>query len=298
MHDIRLAAALVMFVSVGCFLLSLRLFDGRTNRFLDFVAVVLVILTGAYGYLVFGQLWIVRWIPLPSVAVLSNWFPPLAAILSAVAWLRLRPASVARRLPVVLLLWGAAAYSVLHLVPTEPPVCENQWAPARPPVPCPVCLQTTPYTCSAASAATLLNCIGFPTTEQEMAELCLTRSGTTWLGMYHGLTVKLLREPYRVEFFETNSQDLPSLVKDSPALLCCMLDKDLAKMAPDYVSEGGWIPGVAHTVVYFGKLGEKHIIGDPSRGFEAWSPRDLNTLWTGQGLKIVAQPGLEQAPHE
>lgn len=290
MHDIRLAAALIVLVSIAVFLGTKRLLARSSPRFLDFIVVVIVILMAAYGYFVFGQLWIVAYIPLPSVPMLSNWFPPLAAALSAAVWLRLREVTVGRRRFVLFALWLAAGYSILYLAPSFPPECRNAWAPPRPPIaPYPVCLQTTPYTCSAASAATILNCLGYAASEQEMAEYCLTRSGTTWLGLYHGLACKLEGEPYRVGFFQAHASELPALSVDCPSILCCEVDEQTARLVPQLVDEGGWIPGVAHSVVYFGSLGEdRHVIGDPSRGYEMWSSRDLNLVWTGQGLSVRA----------
>lgn len=314
MHDIRLAIGLIAFLSIGLFLLTLRLLRGRPIWLHDVVAVVTVLLIAVYVKTIWGQLWIVQWIPLPSVLVLSNWFPPLLAILAAATWLRLDPmhpgleSRVApddtqdewifgvdrrgflRRLPVMAALVGAAVYSVLHFIPTEPPVCGSKWARPIPPLRLPICVQTTKYTCSAAAAATLLRSLGYESSEQEMATLCLTKSGTTWLGLYHGLSVKLFRTGYQVKFFEGGLPDLPSLATGRPVLLCCQLDAESAQNAPEYVYTDGWIPGTAHTVVYLGRFQGKHVIGDPSVGYEVWDDADLQILWTGQGLKIEGEP--------
>lgn len=286
MHDIRVAVALMIFVSIAAFLLTLRMLKSRSKGFIDCMAACIVVLLIVYGYLVFGQLWIVEWIPLPSVIILSNWIPPLLASLSAAVWLRLDSATW-RRWPAMLLLIGGAAYSVFYFIPTKAPECRNEWVEPRPPVDWPVCLQTTPHTCSAASSATILNTLDIKTTEQEMAELCLTRSGTTWLGLYHGLATKLLGTGYTIAFFDADVDELPSLSAEGPVLLCCKLEASIARLQPEYVRDDGWIPGLAHSVVYFQKRHDFHIIGDPSRGFENWSTRDLNNLWTGTGLRIV-----------
>lgn len=285
MHDIRLAVALMGFVSIAAFLVTYRLLRSRTKLFIDFSATLIVLLMFAYGYLVFGQLWIVEWIPLPSVIVLSNWIPPILCALSAAVWLRLD--ATWRRWPVIAILVGGAVYSGFYFIPKEPPKCDNRWTSPRPPIRWPVCLQTTPYTCSAASSATILNTLNIEATEQEMAELCLTRSGTTWLGLYHGLATKLLGSDYHVELLKADSDELEQLAAEGPILLCCKLEPTVARMVPGYVSEGGWIPGAAHSVVYFGKRYDFHIIGDPSQGFEHWTTRDLNNLWTGMGLRIA-----------
>jgi predicted double-glycine peptidase len=60
-----------------------------------------------------------------------------------------------------------------------------------------ICHQTSGYSCSAASAVMLLHQAGVPATEQEMAELCVTRpggtivSGTSDSGAMRGLRLKM-----------------------------------------------------------------------------------------------------------
>jgi len=322
MHDIRLAVGLIGFLSVGIFLAGRRLCSPLPPRGLDTVAVGLLFLMIGYLRFVWGQLWIVNWIPLPSVIVLSNWFPLLLAALGAVVWLRLDgdgaleagkpeedgssgqlvedtdelPAqksdhtlAIRRTVMMVAIILGGA-WSVMYFVPRTPPECGSQWDPPYPPFPWKICRQTNSYTCSAASSATMLTTLGIPATEQEMARLCLTRNGTTWLGLYHGLSTKLLRTRYRINFFESDIERLPQLAKQHPVLLCCKLDAAAADKRPDLEQEGGWIRGTAHSVVYFGRFRGVHIIGDPSRGYEAWKDDDLKVLWTGQGLHITESP--------
>lgn len=290
MEDIRLGIALIAFVSIAMFCLTYRLLKSRSKVFLDFIAVVVVVLIVVYVQTVWGQLWIVQWIPLPSVIVLSNWFPPLLSALAACVWLRLDPSPVMRRIPVMFVILAAAIYSITYFIPSEPPECGDEWAHGMGFDLFPVCLQTTPHTCSAAAAATILYTLGIESSEQEMAKLCLTKSGTTWLGLYHGLATKLLYTEFQVEFFEGNVDTLRALKTAGPVLLCCQLDEEIAQMLPDYVDSGGWIPGLAHSVVYFGEINDQHIIGDPSRGYESWATKDLNTLWTGTGLKVTRRP--------
>jgi hypothetical protein len=56
-----------------------------------------------------------------------------------------------------------------------------------------VCHQTSGYSCSAASAAMLLDRHGIHATEREMADLCVTcnAAGTTQSGLMRGLRIKL-----------------------------------------------------------------------------------------------------------
>ena len=89
MHDIRLALGLIGFLSLGIFLGLRRLLKTAHPRVLDACAVGLLLLMAAYVKYVWGELWIVNWIPLPSVIILSNWFPLLLSALGAVVWIRM-----------------------------------------------------------------------------------------------------------------------------------------------------------------------------------------------------------------
>lgn len=303
MEDIRLAIGLMGFLSVAVVWLTLRLARSLPVRFLDLLAVGVLGLMALYLNTVWGKLWIVKYIPLSSVIVLSNWFPLLLAALGAIVWVRLEPVFTAedaeedrasillwanvRRCTTSIVLIIAGVYSVMFFIPRTPPECGDEWFDAPPPAVWPVCHQTTKHTCSAAASATILNTLGIEASEQEMARLCLTRSGTTWLGLYHGLSTKLLYTDYRTDFFEGDISSLEEIAANHPALLCCRLDPDVAELIPEYVTNGGWIPGTAHSVVYFGKYRGLHIIGDPSVGYEAWGDKDLSALWTGQGLRIT-----------
>lgn len=319
MQDIRLAIALLAFLSIAVVWLTLKIARRLSPRLLDLAAVGVMALIALYLNSVWGKLWIVKYIPLPSVIVLSNWFPLLLAALGGVMWVRLDPNSDdstidedepranessqpdarnveasalaawanVRRITAAIVLTLGGIYSVMHFIPRSPPECGNEWFDPRPPAVWPVCHQTTPDTCSAAACATILFTLGIESTEQEMARLCLTRSGTTWLGMYHGLSTKLLYTDFHTEFFEGDIDRLTEVTADHPALLCCLLDPDIAEVIPEFEIYDGWKPGTAHTVVYFGMHNGFHVIGDPSVGYEAWSDVYLNTLWTGEGLRIV-----------
>ena len=329
MHDIRLAVGLIGFLSIGIFLGLRRWLQLVPPRALDTIAVGLILLMAVYLKYVWGQLWIVNWIPLPSVIVLSNWFPLLLAAMAAVVWLRMGGESgkqittcdneeheartiedqdtiggngikrsvgmidrmlAVRRTVMMVLIVAGAIWSVMYFIPISPPVCRDSWAPREPSIPWNVCLQTHASTCSAASSTTILAALNITTTEQEMAELCLTRNGTTWLGLYHGLSTKLIGTKYRVKFFESVVGELPELAQQHPLLLCCKLDSATAEERPEYERDGGWIRGTAHSVVYFGRFNSRHLIGDPTRGYELWTDRDLETLWTRQGLRIRDNP--------
>lgn len=288
MEDLRLAIVLMALLSVAVFFGVNRLSRGLGPRWLDALAVVIVLLIALYVRWVWGELWIVEYIPLASVIVLSNWFPLLLGALAAVLWLRMRPHPLWRRIPVQALLIGVTVWSVIYVIPRNPPECGNEWIDLRPYSPYRICRQTTPWTCSAAASATILEALGINATEAEMARLCLTRHGTSWLGMYHGLKIKLQGSGYAPVFFDGTVDDLDAITDDHPALLCCQLTTDVAAENPAYANDHGWIPGVAHSVVCFGMRGPVVVIGDPSqRELEHWNLETLGDLWTGSGLRIT-----------
>lgn len=292
MADLRLAMALMALLSVASFLGVRRLCAKAGPRVLDTMAVALVLMIGVYIRFVWGQLWIVKWIPLPSVVILANWFPVLLGMLAAILWLRMQSYSIPRRIPIQLLLVGATVWSEIYVIPQKPPKCGNEWIEPTSQLPFRTCLQTTRYTCSAAAAATILHSLGVPSSEKEMAELCLTGEGTTWLGLYHGLSIRLQGSGFGVEFFEGSLADLDVATADFPVLLCCRLSNEVDSANPEYREDAGWKPGVAHSTVLFGYMKvfyeDVYVVGDPSqKHVELWSQQDVANLWTGQGLRIV-----------
>jgi hypothetical protein len=81
-EHLRLAIAFMMMLSVVTFVVTSRVLSRASSLTLNVAAVITMLLIAAYVYLVWGQLWIVNWIPLPAVVVLSNWFPILLAVLA------------------------------------------------------------------------------------------------------------------------------------------------------------------------------------------------------------------------
>jgi hypothetical protein len=162
------------------------------------------------------------------------------------------------------------------------PKCGEQWSRAGD------CLQTTDYTCSAASAATLLKAYGIDATEQEMAELCLTREGTNWMGLYRGLALKTSNTMWKVEVVECEPSELLR-EGQSPMIIDVGLPSDAA--TDSYlVRENGWRPGISHSVVLWGKKDtHRLLISDPmpNIGREEWHPYMLQQLYRGRAIRIV-----------
>ena len=288
MEDLTFAMVFMALMSIGIFFLVRRVLLNASPLILDGTASVLVVLIGVYVRLVWGQLWIVKWIPLASVIVLSNWFPLLLGALAGVLWVRTQSQSFLRRLPAQAILIGGAIWSVVYVIPQTPPVCGSEWIEPTQFIPFRICRQTTPFTCSAAAAATILVSLGIETSEEDMATLCLTKEGTTWLGLYHGLSIRLRGTPYKAEFFECDVDELDAVIASHPALLCCQLSDEVDELVPEYSAIKGWKPGVAHSTTLFAHVSGRFLLGDPSQPEpEIWTEDDMSYLWTGRGLRIV-----------
>jgi hypothetical protein len=129
-----------------------------------------------------------------------------------------------------------------------------------------------------------------------MADLCLTRQGTTWKGIYRGLKLKTSDTAWEVEVFRASVDDLQNGLC-APAILEMELKPD-AFADIRYQTEWGWIPGTPHSVVFL-RITERggFLVADPSVGREEWSAEDLALLWTGEGMRLVprAAPSLARS---
>lgn len=105
-----------------------------------------------------------------------------------------------------------------------------------------VCIQSTGYSCAPAAAAMILHRYGIPATENEMAQLCVTRgggtrmSGTSDAGILRGLRHKLqARGTPVITTPQYERIPVPSLVpiQLTPRLGHCIL---VAAVEPDHVS--------------------------------------------------------------
>ncbi len=240
----------------------------------------LLAVIGLISYIAFlwDQTALVRVLPFSNLIVLGNWFPLAASILSGLASTQAMLPAWRRGLTVAVL-QSVAMLVVLSPLLGSPPHCGNAWREG-------VCLQTTKSTCSAASAATLLELHGVHATEQEMAELCLTRRGTNWMGLYRGLKKKTAGTEWDVEVFTGTANELRLL--NSPAILSVGLAQD-AQADSFYQTELGWRPGVRHSVVLFGFVTDLVDIGEPTldAGRERWTNNDLHDVYLGQGMRLV-----------
>lgn len=280
MADIYWGLAVVGVVSGGMFWLGKRLSAKRSKRASTLLAAFPVIGMVVYVLWLRDNFALARWLPVSNLIVVSNLFPPAVAMLAGIAWTHCPFPRLRRKLFTTAALGLIGGYAVIEPLLGRPPECADEWNQG-------VCLQTSDKSCSAACAATLLRAHGIKATEAEMAELCFTRDGTTWMGLYHGLKVKAAGTPWDVELFEGDIHLLNEL-GSRPAILIVGLDRHANRDSP-YVQEWGWTPGVSHSVLFYGfrRRGSRAMIGDPSFGRELWTRGDLLTLWHGRGVRLV-----------
>lgn len=278
MTDLYLGIAAMVILGMASFHATRRLVSDCPRWVYDVLAVLTVLLLLVYIRWWWNDPRLTLILPYSNLIIIGNWFLPLIGVLAGLAWGRLANWS-GRRWATIALLFTVGTYSTLSPVLGKPPACADQWEGD-------LCLQSTDSTCSPAAAATLLRHYGIPASEQEMAELCLTRGGTTWLGLYRGLKLKTEGTPWDVEMIQVapaSAEQLPQ----GPMILCAMLDPQSASLE-DYQGEWGWIPGVPHSVVYMHQARDGSFrMVDPYVGVENWSRKDVNVLWQGQGIRLI-----------
>ena len=277
MSDLLSLLLLLSLASGALFFTTARLTRNCHPHTRNLIALLTVLGGGLYIAFLWNHPRLTTLIPHGSVLILGNWFPLLAAVLSGVTWSSQSGRSRARKSVLSSVIVGVAVWSAIHPIIGSQPECENRWQGE-------VCLQTTPWTCSPACAATLLRAHGIDATEQEMAELCVAREGTSWLGLYRALALKTERTGWRVEAFETDEAALRQQFR--PVILFARLPQD--QSASKLGQHCGWIPGQGHSVVFLEYLSQGTLrIGDPAVGTELWRITDLDTLWTGRGIRLV-----------
>lgn len=292
MTDLYLGIALMVAVGVACFAATRRIANFGPPWMYDAFALGTVCILCGYIWWIWDDVRVARWLPYPNLIIVGNWFLPLLGVLAGLVWRRM-PHRGGRRWVATLLLFTAGFYSTVDPVLGEAPECRHKWertSNGR------LFMQTTDATCSAAAAATLLSQHGIPADEQEMAELCLTREGTTWKGLYRGLSLKTQWTSRKVEVFRGTPADLDhSLSSPYPVLLCAELQPD-APNAGKYRDEYGWIPGTPHTVVVLGRNPDgTYQVHDPVAGQEIWTAEELELLWKGTAMRLVPRDEQHQS---
>ena len=277
MSDLVVSLTVVALAAVGLFGLTVASTRNCRTLHRNLAGCLTLLSGGAYFSLLWNQVLLSQIVTHANLIVLGNWFPFFAAILAGLAWTG--ATGRFRRCLNTGSLLAVGTWAVACPLIGQAPECGNKWQNE-------ICLQTTPYSCSAASAATILKAHGIEASEAEMAELCLTRRGTNWMGLYRGLALKTEGTAWEPVVFETDACGLRTR-QAGPVILVAELP-DSPSIDSVFREACGWIPGQAHSVVFFDFLTQDTVrMADPMFGRELWKASDLDVLWTGRAIGLV-----------
>ena len=277
--DIYVGLAFMFAASVGLFTLGAAISRAVPKWVSDVLIIAMGLGIAAYIRYLWDNILLTRLVPFSNVIVMGNWFPLMGGLIAGLMWSRFSRKSLRRATPAALFVAGL--FALAQPLMGVPPECRNKWRRRDPPV----CLQTSPNTCSAACSATILKHYDIEVSEGEMAELCFTRQGTTWMGLIHGLSIKGREAGFRPRMFECGVKALEEMPA-GPKLLSVELTNAAMETLPHLLTQG-WKPGVKHSVVLLAIHGDLFLVGDPAVGYEVWDRRQLELLWSGLGIWLV-----------
>lgn len=259
------------------------------HRRLGMLLLVLTVLL--YTAFVWDRVWLTQLLPVSNLIVVGNLFPLLAATLAGLVYHELRATARWRRWLNLTALGSMSLLAMFTPLIGSAPSCGNAWLNQR------ICLQTTDRTCTPACAATLLRHHGINATEQEMAQLCLTRGGTTWQGLYHGLKRKTADSAWDVRIEQLDIKQLRQL-GSAPAILrlggAGFLSTKNGSLRQRDELELGLHSGIGHSVVLLRFINEHLIeVADPKPGvgIEVWTADELSRVWDGEVTHLVSRHG-------
>lgn len=236
----------------------------------------------AYLHWIWDRPILAKLFPYSSAIILGNWLPVAGAFFAGICWATTKISSP-RRIIFVATLLAACGYSLVNPLLGRSPDCRPQTSTNRL-----MEFQTTDQTCSAACAAGLLKLHGIEANENELAALCLTRTGTHWLGIYRGLKLKTLGTEWEVIVEEVAKDQLLSH-KNLTGILALSFIND-ASITPDT----GFGNEIGHTVISFGNTNINTIgVFDPSPdfGFESWNERVIDGIDKAILFRLVSRKG-------
>lgn len=236
----------------------------------------------AYLNWVWDQPFLARLFPFSSAIILGNWFPVAGAFFAGICSATSRIGR-SRRIMLVSTLLLLCGYSLVNPLLGRSPNCLPQASADRL-----MEFQTTDQTCSAACAAGLLKLHAIDATEDELSQLCLTREGTHWLGIYRGLKLKTAGTEWDVVVEEVTGEQLLSHQNLKGILALSFVDDSAGNHDTGFGSQTG------HTVICFGTTTIRTIgVFDPSPdfGFESWNERVIEGVEKAILFRLESRTG-------
>lgn len=286
MSDLVVAIAVMIAVSATAFRVGFRWGQSESMPFRIAVQVLALLLMIAYLGLLWNRPVLSRILPASSLIIVSNWLPFWGSFF--VGLLMSTPGTPhIRRYGLSLLTTALVIYSTVAPILGHPPECSADSARND------FQHQTTPYTCSAACAASLLRLHGVDASESELAELCLTREGTHWMGVYRGLKLKTRHTDWIV-VVEPFSRELLKQPLEAPGVLCFTFDATRFHGLSDH----GFMHGRGHSVLVLGSSAAGYLsVFDPAPdyGAEEWDDRIFDCVTDAVVLRLLPSNPDSQA---
>ncbi len=252
------------------------------------LSVEFLVCCGTAAYL--NYLWdrpiLSRLLPFSGAIILGNWLPIVGSFFMGVC-LNTNRVSAVSRFVLAGSMVAISSYSFVSPMLGSPPACQPSAFERT------LDFQTTSSTCSSACAANLLKLYGIAATEEEMAELCLTRRGTHWLGVYRGLKLKTADTEWDVKVEEISKEDLFSGIHELGVLALSFHTPESGRVADP---EWGFASDVGHSVLVLkSDVPAMLDIFDPAPdyGFETWNESVLTNVSNGILLRLVSRDGTD-----
>jgi len=285
MSDLQLSLGIMGLLCVFSALLGWRLRREPGQRTGRLVTVLMTALMGIYMMWLWDAPVLVSLLPFSGVIILGNWLPVIGAYYAGVCG-STRTIPTWRRALLSCGLMSLSVYSLYSPLMGEAPRCMNVDFERI------LEFQTTDQTCSAACAASLLRMHGIDATEKELTELCLTRRGTHWMGVYRGLTLKTAGTDWKV-VVERLSGDELSRAGRFPGVLSLTFNGRAAYRPAD----AGLVQNTGHSVVSLGTNRESSLVvfdPSPDYGFETWNDATVDEVESAVLIRLESRLG--QAP--
>ena len=284
--DLMFAVILIFLLCLWTLLVGLRIGACPSRLLRLWVPLTVLGLSGIYSVCLWNRPVLTRCLPHTALIILANLHPLMGSFFAGM-YLSTSSIRLWRRClvgPSTLML---AAYSIVAPVLGAAPAC----APANTEET--LISQSTPFTCSAAAAATLLRLHGIKASEEKMAQLCLTRHGTHWLGVYRGLLMMTQNSDWKV-VAKPYSPEMVLHLGDQPAILCLYVAADSRRRGGDLA----FSKSAGHSVVALQsdpRSGVAVFDPAPSYDIESWGRAILNQVTDGVILRLVARGTSQHA---